>query len=128
MRKARCDVLALQETKGNRMDFAYVSRFLPSYFSHEVVFNLANGSKGGILIAWTRSFNLVSSWSTQHTVSVLLKHSLTGNIFIVTNAYGPTEDCQKRAFIKELRHMATLVNRPWVLLGDFNLIRGQGEK
>lgn len=123
IRKTRCDVVALQETKGNRVDFTYVSRFLPSYFSYDVVFNLANGSKGGTLIAWTRSFTLVSSWSTYHTVSVMLKHSFTGNVFIITNAYGPAEDGEKRAFIKELRQIATLINRPWALMGDFNLIR-----
>lgn len=32
IKNSRCDICALQETKGNRVDLSYVSRFLPSFF------------------------------------------------------------------------------------------------
>lgn len=105
------------------MDFAYVSRFLPFFFSYDVAFNMALNTAGGTIIAWTRSFSLVNTWSTKHAVTVILKHLATGSVIVVTNAYGPTDDTLKQQFIHELRYMASLVSNPWLLVGDFNLIR-----
>lgn len=76
--------------------------FLPSFFSHEIAYNLAINSTGGMIIAWKRSFHLVASWSTRHTLSVQLKHTGTNEIFTVSNAYGPTDDALKEGFIQEL--------------------------
>lgn len=70
IKESRCDVVVFQETKCNRIDFSYVVHFLPSFFSNEVVFNLAINSAGGTLIAWRHSFQLLSSWSTRHIVLV----------------------------------------------------------
>ena len=88
IKKSRCDVCVLQETKCNRIDLSCVLRFLPSFFSYDVAFNLAINSAGGIIIAWKRAFKLVSSWSTRHTVTVLLQQIASGNLVMVTNAYG----------------------------------------
>lgn len=95
IRKARCDVLALQETKCNSIDSFYVSRFLPYFFNRDVVYNLADNSTGGIIIAWTHAFTMTSAWATRHTVSVRLRHVSTGKLFVVTNVYGPTDDSLK---------------------------------
>lgn len=73
IRKSRCDVCMLQETKMNTMSFNYVVRFLPTFFSFECAYSLARGTKGGQLVAWKKKFELVNSWSTKHTLTVLLK-------------------------------------------------------
>lgn len=125
IKSARCDICALQETKGNRVDFTYVSRFLPSFFSYEVAFNLAANSARGVLIAWRRSFSLLSSWSTKHTLTVLLQHDSSNCIVLVTNAYGSTEDTLKPAFMHELSYLASLVANNWLLVGDFNISGNQ---
>lgn len=123
IKNSRCDVVAFQETKCNRVDFAYIVRFLPSFFNHEIAYNLAINSAGGVIIAWKHSFQFLKSWSTRHTISVQLKHTGSNRIFTVTNAYGPTEDALKEGFIQELMYCEAQNSCPWLLAGDFNLIR-----
>lgn len=86
IKNSRCEVVLFQETKCNRIDFAYVVRFLPSFFSHDIAYNLAINSAGGMIIAWKSSFHLIASWSTRHTLSVQLRHTGTNEIFTVSNA------------------------------------------
>lgn len=123
IKNSRCDVVAFQETKCNTVDFSYVVRFLPSFFSKEVAFNKAINSAGGTLIAWKHSFELITSWSTKHTITVVLRHITSGHSISVTNAYGPTEDSLKPGFVSELRSCAALTDHPWLLAGDFNMVR-----
>lgn len=113
----------LQETKCNRIDFAYIVRFLPSFFDHNIAYNLAINSAGGIIIAWKHSYQLVNSWSTRHTLPVQLKQTGTNEIFTVCNAYGPTVEGLKEGFVQELRLCAAQNIYPWILAGDFNLVR-----
>lgn len=123
IRSARCDVCLLQETKLNEVVFKYVSRFLPSFFNFNVAYNQAFNTSGGLIIAWKRSYELIASWSTIHTLSVIVKQESTGFIFLVTNVYGPSVDEEKARFIQELETVARLINHPWVIAGDFNLVR-----
>lgn len=88
-----------------------------------MAFNLASNSAGGTIIAWRRSFSLLSSWSTKHTLTVLLQHHSSQCQILVTNAYGPTDDLPKPSFIQELFYLATLAQANWLLAGDFNLAR-----
>lgn len=123
LRQSRCDVCMIQETKWNDINFNFYSRLLPSFFDRNVVVVHAQNSAGGILIAWNRSYQLLNSWSTRHTCTALLRQTSTGGIFQITNVYGPSTDDGKEAFISELHHISTLVQYPWILGGDFNLVR-----
>lgn len=105
------------------LTFFSVSRFLPSYFDLNVAYNLSIGSAGGSLIAWKRSYTLFNSWSTRHTISAVIKNTTTGVTLMVTNVYGPSKDVLKPSFIEELRRIAVGVDLPWILAGDFNLVR-----
>lgn len=97
--------------------------FLPSFFQRQVVVVHADGSKGGLLIGWKWSYKLLNSWATKHSCLALLQQESTGGVFLVTNVYGPSSDDQKQNFIQELKGLAPLVNHPWILGGDFNLVR-----
>lgn len=107
----------------NEYDLSYVMRFIPSFFNLDVAYNLAVNSAGGTFMIWKKSFQLVSLWSTRHTLTVLLRHICTGSQFQVTNVYGPSDDNLKQVFIQELRFMSSLIAHPWLLAGDFNLLR-----
>lgn len=113
----------LQETKLNDISLTYVMRFLPSYFDPICMFNLANNSKGGILIAWKKNFELIKGWSTLHTTTVLLKNKSSNLVSYYTVVYGPSEDENKPNFIIELRYLQTLITGSWILAGDFNIVR-----
>lgn len=123
IKSARSDVVLLQETKCSKVDCFFLSKILPNYFDSETVFNLAIHTSGGILIAWRRSFRLLRAWSTKHAVTAVLLHVNYGNEIIVTNVYGPTDDDLKPQFILELRAIAQMVDKPWILAGDFNQVR-----
>lgn len=83
----------------------------------------ANNSAGGLLIAWKHTYKLISSWGTRHTCSALLQQINTGALILISNVYGPAIDDLKPAFVEELRGIASLVQSPWILGGDFNLVR-----
>lgn len=123
LRESRCDVCMLQETKLNEYNLNYYSRLLPSFFDKNVVVVHANNSKGGILIAWKRSYQLLNCWTTRNSCTALLKQTNTGGILMVTNVYGPSIDALKKDFIKELHSISALVNGVWIIGGDFNLVK-----
>lgn len=123
IRSSRCDICMLQETKINEFPLNYGRHFLPSYFDDTCAFNLAINTSGGVLVAWKKQFQLLRSWSSRHTVSVLLEHPNSGTIGLYTGVYGTCVDAEKPPFIEELRYLAGLVQWPWVIGGDFNLVR-----
>lgn len=123
IRSARCDVCCLQETKWNDFDVLYYLRVLPTFFDRNCVAIKAINTKGGCIIAWKRNFTLMNSWATKHTCSAMIKHEVSGVCFLITNVYGPSTDDGKEEFVMELRGLSQLVQGPWVLGGDFNLVR-----
>lgn len=123
IRSSRCDVVCMQDTKWSKMDFLYVSTVLPSFFENDCMFINAIGSRGGCLISWKRRFRMNSAWATTHTISVVLTEISSGQKFTVTNTYGPSVDQQKSEYIKELRKLAANIEGPWLIAGDFNLVR-----
>lgn len=123
IRASRCDICLLQETKLNEISLTYVMMFLPSYFSPDCVYNCANNSSGGIIIAWKKCFVLLKCWSTRHTTSAVLRNQISGQEMCVTVVYGPSIDSAKPEFIRELHGLTDLINWPWILAGDFNLVR-----
>lgn len=124
IRSSRCDVCMLQETKINEFSLNYMLPFLPSYFNQKCVFNVADRSKGGILIAWKNNYELLNSWSTPHTVTVTLFNISSGSTTTYTVAYGPSSSDELRGrFIEELNELPKLIQTPWILVGDFNLVR-----
>lgn len=56
-----------------------------------------------------------------HMLAVLEQIS-TGAILLFTNVYGPSVATLKPAFIEESRSLSLLVNQPWIIGGDFNLV------
>lgn len=123
IKNSRCDLCLLQEMKCNSINYSIITKFLPSFFNQDVAFNLAQNSAGGVLIAWKHSFTMLKSWSTKHTVTVVLRQNNSGQVIAVSNVYGPSDDALKPQFILELRSLASLISTPWLIVGDFNLVR-----
>lgn len=123
IRSARCDIVCLQETKLSCLGFAHVSTMLPSFFEKQCAFIDAIGSAGDCIIAWKKSYRLLSSSSTPHSISVLLLQASSGKEFVITNVYGSSRDEGKLEFIRETRKLANNISNPWIIIGDFNLVR-----
>lgn len=80
---------------------------------------------GGCIISWKRSYILQNSWATEHTCTAQLLQISTGRSMVVTTVYGPSEEAEsaKVRFFNEIRYTASLVRFPWLLAGDFNVVR-----
>lgn len=123
IKSSRCDIICLQETKLDSLELSHVHTILPTFFDKQCGYINAIGTSGGCLIAWKRNYVAISSWATSHFISVLLLQTNYGKQFVVTNVYGPSQDEEKLMFICEIRVFSGHVSQPWILVGDFKLVR-----
>lgn len=68
-------------------------------------------------------FDCVSKYSGSASVFVLLKFKHDGLEYLFSSVYGPGDDPIKLNFRKEIRDIRTNFVGPWVLCGDFNIVR-----
>lgn len=82
----------------------------------------ANGTRGGILIAWKGC--VCRALSTRiDTFSASVQFQLVdGASWWFTGVYGPQSDEGKVQFLSELRDIRRACNGPWAIGGDFNMI------
>ena len=83
------------------------------------------GTKGGILLAWSDSFTELQSLVNEFSVTIILSRGVFK--FMLTVVYGPQEDDNKLRFLAELRLIRFQNDLPWIIIGDFNLIRTNEE-
>ena len=87
------------------------------------------GAAGGMLTAWDASIcslGAVSSRPFSLTASFTL--SVDAVCFFLTNVYAPSVREDRPAFFSEIASVASTVQGPWMLLGDFNLTRCPDDK
>lgn len=94
---------------------------------NEFEFLGANGTKGGILMAWNQSkFQRIDEYIGAYSVSVILKHK--EECFQVTAVYGPSNYQVRRQFFQELQHIKPQDDMPWLLCGDSNVTLTREER
>ncbi|XP_020266575.1 uncharacterized protein LOC109842073 [Asparagus officinalis] len=92
--------------------------------------NADNSSKARIMILWDPNILevYIDKFSAQHiTCSV---KSLDGRVeCLVSSIYGHNHQATRKALWQDLLQIQqTVVNKPWILSGDFNAITGQEDK
>lgn len=88
----------------------------------------AEGTRGGILIAWRGDIiQRISSRVDTYSTSVLFRNC-TGDQWWLTGAYGPQLDAHKLLFLEELRSVHAQCPGPRLVVGDFNLIYRAADK
>lgn len=75
-----------------------------------------------------QQFSLESASVQRFSLTMVLASTLTDLRFIVTNTYGSADHADSLAFLDSLHALATDNNGPWLVMGDFNLIRGAVDK
>lgn len=124
---ARPDIVCLQETKISNMNTCVLLSTIGSELDQHVLLP-AQGSRGGILLAWHEMVcRAITSRVDNYSVTALLQ-SMTGRQWWVTGFYDPQLDAEKREFIQELPTIRSTCTGPWVLLGDFNMIYRAADK
>ena len=83
---------------------------------------LAQGTRGGIIVAWTPSrYTLVQSNIRTYSVNILLKDNQDGKKFWFSGIYGPSTVSGRPAFKRELLSIKPTDGTPWVVGGDLNI-------
>lgn len=121
-------IVVLQETKLSNISPSDLRSFLPPSLS-SFVFSPASGSSGGLVTAWNSSLLSKTTFiSRKHTLTVGFSYNISNLCFFVTNVYAPTDPLQKTFFLDDLLELSSNFSGPWMLIGDFNLIRSPHEK
>lgn len=85
-------------------------------------------TRGSLLLGWN---SLLANYSSPSVRS----YSITAEIEFpcglsswLTTVYDPSEDSLKVEFIQELRDIHSAFSRPWMIMGDFNLLLQAADK
>jgi hypothetical protein len=79
--------------------------------------------------AWDSAvFSLASSISRPYSLTTTLSSPLTNTALTITNVYAPSNHQDSPAFLAELADLLPSISGPWLLVGDFNLLRGTADK
>ena len=121
-------IACLQETKLADVTQIKSAAFLPRTIK-DFHFKPSNGTAGGILTAISPSlFSLVAHSHHEFTLNATIRINADNSTFHVTNVYAPTDHSRKNDFLQELAQHKPPDNEPWIILGDFNLMRSHADK
>jgi len=125
---ARPSVLCLQETKIGSMSQTIALDTLGQSLSKFVTLD-AQGTRGGILLAWDEDLVLVSDVQCKvFTISAVVTMLLSNVTFLLTTCCGPADDRRKEEFLQEMISIKPALHVPWLIMGDFNLIYKASDK
>jgi hypothetical protein len=118
---ANAAVVCIQETKMAVISDRVVRECLGPSFD-EFFFLPANGTRGGILLAWQSALvSITHPHFTANAVMTRISIGVDQNWWFM-GVYGPQRDVDKQAFLRELQDIRDLHVGPWLVAGDFNLI------
>lgn len=122
---ARLDVACLQEMKLRATDLSKAKTFLPLNLAYYKCVDVI-GACGGLITAWdTRSLTMTSFIARQRSLTTYFTSTASGSSIAVTNIYAPVDHRDSVAFLEDLAEVAAQITGSWILMGDFNLTRGE---
>jgi len=88
------------------------------------------GTTGGLAILWNPEEVLFENWiSLPRILSSLFRVVGSSNWILITGVYGPHIPRERKNFLKDLQTTRRIFpGIPWILGGDFNMIRTMEEK
>ena len=121
-------ITLFQESKIDSLSVSKTKSFLPR--QADQVFSLpAVGTAGGTISAVnSASFQVVSFSHLTFSSTLILQSTACAHHIAITNIYAPSSRSLKLAFLDELASIAQPDDTPWLIAGDFNLIRFPSEK
>lgn len=81
----------------------------------------AIGTKGRILLVWSTNYLKVHTFIKTYSITVILKRD--NFELMITGVYGPQQNRDKIRFVNDLRSIRALSDLPWLINGDFNILR-----
>lgn len=115
-------IVCLLETKMSLISSSTIVETLGPQFQ-DFFFLPADGTRGGILLAWQRDLIALSHPAIgAHHITALVSPIGGGQHWWLTGVYGPREDQAKIEFLSDLPEERATCAGPWLLGGDFNMI------
>jgi exonuclease III len=125
---ARPTIVCLQETKISMINTNLARDTLGPFLDSYVELG-AQGTRGGILLAWDKDMvSVTQPVNRSFTISAMVQLQSNSPPFLLTTCYGPADDSHKEEFLAELRSIKPTANIPWMIIGDFNLIYQAADK
>lgn len=95
----------------------------------EVEFVNPVGRSGGIVSIWDPSiFSKSHCFSSRHYLAISGQWIVVPGITTFVNVYGPQSVSDKRKLWNELINLKNNQDSIWILFGDFNIVRSEGER
>ena len=128
LREWICDVVCLQETKLDKVDWSLVRSIWGNKFIDWEFLN-ANHTVGGVLLMWDKHvLEKHGSCVGNFSVYCYWKGISIGFEWVGTGLYGPHDDDHRRELWDELQGIRNQWNYPWFTFGDFNVVRFPNER
>ena len=128
IKEEKLGMVFIQETKCSIDKIREIhSKWLIKYEYLEVK---SNNIAGGILTLWNpQKFGILDAEASRNYLSMVIQHLGDKEIYLITNVCGPQKLEDKLRLLislEELRERHPVM--PWILGGDFNMIRSLIEK
>jgi len=97
---------------------------------YEMMGQDAIGSAGGLVIIWNPEEIQIDNWMSSPRILIGIA-KIIGTIeeFVISGVYGPHTPRERKNFLQNLKAMRTRIpEKPWIVGGDFNLIKSLEEK
>ena len=122
--ESNCNILCFQETKRENFDLSYIKKIAPRRFD-QFIHSPSIGSSGGLIIIWNSHFFRGQQISiSRYHITVEFSCNISGHIWYLTNVYGPNQPDERSLFINWLLNLDSSPMDNWIIMGDFNLVRG----
>lgn len=126
--QSACSIICLQESKLVACSVADWLEILGPRFDMHVALD-ANGTRGWIILGWRSDRFTAARIKTQEfSIMACLTPMDGGDHWSLTTVYGPHDEARKPAFLAELAQIHNSLHGPWLLIGDFNLIKDPQDK
>jgi exonuclease III len=124
------NIVVFQEMKVANVHAGLISEAIGARFASNFIFQPADGTRGGILIACSDDFSIDinPAASSNNFITGTITDKSNGTSWSLTAVYCPQDDPDKIQFMQDLRGLKQIVLPQWMLLGDFNLIKSVEEK
>ncbi|AQK93753.1 hypothetical protein ZEAMMB73_Zm00001d010260 [Zea mays] len=84
---------------------------------------------GGVVTAWDSAvLELTSSISRSFSLTTTFSSHFANAPLTITNVYAPSNHQDSPTFLDELSDLLPSISGPWLLIGDFNMLRGAADK